>query len=484
MKRNESIARDALPLESAADLDPLLDRIGDARYVLIGEASHGTSEYYRWRAELTKRLLAEKDFSFVGVEGDWPDCYAVNCSVTRASDAPEDPADALADFDRWPTWMWANDDVVGFTRWLRDFNADRSHPVGFYGLDVYSLWDSLRETLDYLRQHRPDQMDAAMEAFRCFEPFGEDPQRYARATQLVPTDCQAEVVDLLTDLLSNNGHPTGGSDRDARFNAEQNALVAAGAEAYYRAMVSGGAESWNVRDQHMFDTLDRLMDHYGSGAKAVVWEHNTHIGDARYTSMADAGMFNIGQLVRQEHHDDGVVLVGFGSYRGSVTAAGYWGGATTKMNLPEASKDSTEAAIHEALPDRDSALFVFDRNEGDGTTGHDRPDDSARQDRTDDSARRGRDYGEPGKSRAGKPPNRDHWWSRTADGHAWARREQGHRAVGVVYSPEFEKRGNYVPTILDGRYDAFMWFDETTALNPLPGRHSGEGEMEAWPEGL
>ncbi|HET7415471.1 MAG TPA: erythromycin esterase family protein [Arthrobacter sp.] len=452
----------------------MLERIGDARYVLIGEASHGTSEYYRWRAELTKRLLTEKDFSFVGVEGDWPDCYAVNCSVTRASDAPRDPAEALADFDRWPTWMWANDDVARFTRWLRDFNAGRSNPVGFYGLDVYSLWDSLRETLDYLRRHRPDQMDAAMEAFRCFEPFAEDPQRYARATQLVPTDCEAEVVDLLTGLLS-NGHPPGCTDRDAHFNAEQNALVTAGAEAYYRAMVSGGAESWNVRDQHMFDTLDRLMDHYGPGAKGIVWEHNTHIGDARYTSMADAGMFNIGQLVRQEHGDDGVVLVGFGGYRGSVTAGDYWGGPTTKMRLPEASKDSTEAAMHEALPDRDAALFVFDPDRGDGPAGLDRSDESAQQDG---------DYGEPGKRGPRKPPNRDHWWSRAADEHSWARREQGHRAVGVVYSPDFEKRGNYVPTILDGRYDAFMWFNETTALNPLPGRHGGEGEMEAWPEGL
>lgn len=440
MKRDESIRRHTHELQSSADLDPLLEQIGQARYVLIGEASHGTSEYYRWRAELTKRLLSEKDFSFVGVEGDWPDCYAVHRSVTRAADAPEDPAEALAGFDRWPTWMWANDDVVRFTRWLRNFNADRGNPVGFYGLDVYSLWDSLRETLDYLRRNRPGQLDTALEAFRCFEPFGEDPQQYARATRLVPTDCETEVVELLAGVLS-SGQPSESTETDDRFNAEQNALVAAGAEAYYRSMVSGGAKAWNVRDQHMFDTLDRLMEHHDPGARGIVWEHNTHIGDARYTPMADAGMFNIGQLVRQEHDNDGVVLVGFGGYAGSVTAAGHWGGPTTTMRLPEASKDSIEADMHHALPDQDAALFVFNGSQ------------------------------------------REHWWNRATGESDWSRREQGHRAVGVVYSSDAEKQRNYVPTILNGRYDAFIWFNDTTALNPIPERHGGDGEMEAWPEG-
>ncbi|HET8794961.1 MAG TPA: erythromycin esterase family protein [Arthrobacter sp.] len=437
MNRLSDIAGDALPLETDADLDPLLERIGDSRYVLIGEASHGTHEYYQWRAALTRRLLEEKDFSFVAVEGDWPDCYKVNCSVTCASGAPDDPVEALAGFDRWPTWMWANDDVADFTRWLRNFNANRDdgRQIGFYGLDVYSLWDSLRGTLDYLEEHRPEHVEAAHEAFRCFEPFAEDPQQYARATQLVPTDCQTEVIGLLTSMLSDADHG-GGTDREARFSAEQNALVATGAEAYYRAMVTGGAASWNVRDQHMFDTLGRLMGHYGTGSKAIVWEHNTHIGDARYTDMANAGMFNIGQLVRQEHGDDGVVLVGFGGYRGSVTAAGHWGGQTRKMNLPEAVRGSTEATLHEALPDQDAALFVFDNGNRQNTGNHE-----------------------------------------------WARGDQGHRAVGVVYRPQYDKHGNYVPTTLDGRYDAFLWFRDTSALQPLAAAESDAGEMETWPEG-
>jgi erythromycin esterase len=424
-------AADALPLRDEADLDPLLERVGDARYLLIGEASHGTHEYYAWRAVLTRRLLQEKDFSFVAVEGDWPDCHAVSCSVTLAAGVPEDPEHVLRDFDRWPTWMWANTDVAGFARWLRGFNSSRpvDTRVGFYGLDVYSLWDSLRATLDYLREHQPEHVDAAMDAFRCFEPYAEDPQSYALATRLVPSGCESEVVDLLKELRA--GVSTdGGPPRDARFNAEQNALSAAGAEAYYRAMVRGGPESWNVRDRHMVATLDRLVDHHGDGAKAVVWEHNTHVGDARWTDMADAGMVNVGQLVREAHAQEGVVLVGFGSHRGTVVASDHWGGSTQRMTLPPAREGTTEALLHDELGDGSAALFVF---------GDDPPD--------------------------------------------WAADSRGHRAVGVVYNPRAERWGNYVPTVLGRRYDAFCWFDQTSGLTPLAGVSAEGGEMEAWPSG-
>lgn len=209
-------------------------------------------------------------------------------------------------------------------------------------------------------------------------------------------------------------------------------------------MVSGGAASWNVRDQHMFDTLGRLMGHYGSDSKAIVWEHNTHIGDARYTDMADVGMFNIGQLVRQEHGDDGVVLVGLGGYQGSVTAADLWDGDVKEMTLPEAAKGSTEAMLHKALPEQDAALFVFGSD--------------------------------------GSEPSGDYGRTRSGN-HGWARADQGHRAVGVVYRPEYDKRGNYVPTTLDGRYDAFLWFRNTSAPQPLEQAKSDGGELETWPEG-
>ena len=424
----------ALPLEDDADLDPLLDRIGEARFVLIGEASHGTHEFYDWRARITRRLIEERGFDFVAVEGDWPDCYAVSCCVTGAPPAPEDPREVLESFDRWPTWMWANQEVLGFTRWLREHNLARpeNERVGFYGLDVYSLWESLRAVLDYLRENHPDQVETALKAWRCFEPYAENPQAYARATRLVPTDCELEVVTMLSDILQREpAQPEGG--RDARFAAEQNARAAVGAEAYYRAMVRGGPESWNVRDTHMADTLDRLVRHHEQAsegpAKAVVWEHNTHIGDARFTDMGDAGMVNVGQLVRERRGEEDTVLVGFASHHGSVIAADEWGRPTRRMKVPSARPGTTEAMLHSELS-RDTALFVF-------------PDEQA----------------------------------------GWLAKEKGHRAIGVVYRPQAERWGNYVPTTIGRRYDALLWFDESTALDPLHGVHPRGEEMETWPYG-
>jgi erythromycin esterase-like protein len=237
------------------------------------------------------------------------------------------------------------------------------------------------------------------------------------------------VVQVLRDLRV--GEPDGqDGSRLARFNAEQNALALAGAEAYYRAVVRGGPSSWNVRDRHMAQTLDRLMAHYGDGAKAVVWEHNTHVGDARWTDMAQAGMVNVGQLVREAHVEDGVVIVGFGCHRGEVVASDRWGGATRTFGVPPARAGSTEDLLHHELGDRAAALFVFD---------DDLPD--------------------------------------------WAGRARHHRAVGVVYDPERERWGNYVPTVLGRRYDAFLWFDETTGVSPLHGEPVLAREPETWPTG-
>ena len=427
----------ALPLEHAGDLGPLLERIGDARFVLLGEASHGTQEFYAWRAALTRRLVAEHGFSFVAVEGDWPDCWDVHRSVTLAPDAPTDPGTVLAGFDRWPAWMWANTEVVRFTRWLRRHNAGLApeRRVGFYGLDVYSLWESLRSVLDYLREHEPDHVDAAVAAFRCFEPYAEDPQAYALATHLVPTSCEDPVLVMLRGLRRIREERADGPP-DERFDAEQNALVAAGAEAYYRAMIRGGPASWNVRDRHMAETLDRLVEHHRSRAgaddppvRAVVWEHNTHIGDARYTDMARAGMVNVGQLARERYGEDDVVLVGFGTQQGTVVAADAWGDPAQVMDVPPARPGSVEDLIGSGL-DRDAALFVV-------------------------------------------PP----------DPPAWLTERRDHRAIGVVYDPAAERWGNYVPTVLGRRYDAFCWFRDTRALAPLTAGGEPTGELQTWPEG-
>ncbi|MFP4514131.1 MAG: erythromycin esterase family protein, partial [Acidimicrobiales bacterium] len=273
----------ATRLDSTDDLAPLLHQISDARHVLIGEASHGTSEYYRWRAALTRRLITDHGFSFVAVEGDWPDCYAVNQWVKGRADRQRSAREVLGDYQRWPTWMWANEEVAEFVDWLRSHNERTGSNVGFYGLDVYSLWDSLRVTLGYLEKYRPDDLEAARRASACFEPHGGDPQSYAAFTRVVPEGCEDEVVELLEEVR--RSAPTFDGDPEAQLDAVQNAEVLRGAERYYRTMVRGGPDSWNVRDHHMVDTLERLIDHHGPDCRTVVWEHNTHVGDARATDM-------------------------------------------------------------------------------------------------------------------------------------------------------------------------------------------------------
>src|SRR5665213_2694244 len=289
----------AKPLRTPRDLDPLLDRIGEARFVLLGEATHGTSEFYRWRTAITRRLVEERGFSFVAVEGDWPDCYRVNRHVKHLREPAESGEQVLHAFARWPTWMWANREVVELVEFLRAHNSRHSweRQVGFYGLDVYSLWESMSAVIEYLDRVDPAAALEARRAYGCFDRFHGDAQDYARSTALTPTSCEPDVVQMLTKLRAHAPEYLA-DGRDAYFAAEQNALVAIDAERYYRAMIRGGPSSWNVRDHHMMDTLDRLMTFHGPTAKAIVWEHNTHVGDARFTDMARDGMVNVGQLAR------------------------------------------------------------------------------------------------------------------------------------------------------------------------------------------
>src|SRR5579871_3448297 len=410
----DQIRRLAQPLERADDLDPLIERVGDARIVLLGEASHGTSDFYTWRATLSQRLIEEKGFSFIAVEGDWPDCYRVNAYARRFPSASPDARTVLHAFERWPTWMWANEETIRLAEWLRVHNAGlaEARRVGFYGLDVYSLWDSLYQVMGYLQKHDGAALEAARQAYRCFEPFGEDEHAYARSTRWVPDSCEREVVGLLTDLLR-QAPKLAKDSPEAYFEAEQNALTVKNAEAYYRAMVRGDSESWNVRDRHMAETLDRLLTHHGSRSKAIVWEHNTHVGDARYTDMADDGMVNVGQLARERYAGEGVVIIGFGTHRGTVIAGDAWDAPMEVMPVPPGREGSWEDVLHDALGGA-NGLMIF-------------PDD------------------------AGEAMN------------AW----RGHRAIGVVYHPDYERFGNYVPTVLPKRYDAFLFIDESQALHPL-----------------
>lgn len=421
----------SLPLNDVSDLEPLISKIGNARFVLLGEASHGTCEYYQWRTRISKRLIREKGFSFIAVEGDWPDCYHVDRYIKGFLSSGNSARGALSSFVRWPTWMWANEEIVELVEWLKHHNAAISskRKIGFFGLDVYSLWESLYSVLDYLRKQDPSLMPAARQAFRCFEPFGEDPQHYARFAAMVPISCENEVINLLNQLYHSKPCQQI-KEREEYFTAEQNALVVKNAEAYYRAMVRGGAASWNIRDRHMTETLERLIQHHGNDARAIVWEHNTHIGDARATDMSEEGMINVGQLVREKHGNDGVFVVGFGSHHGSVIAGKDWEAPMVKMEVPSARHNSWEDILHRS--NGTDKLLFFDNVQNNETF--------------------------------------------------FAKR--GHRAIGVVYHPEYEHLGNYVPTVLPKRYDAFCYFDETEALHPLHSRPVLEKVPETYPWGV
>jgi erythromycin esterase len=419
----------ARPLQRVADLDGLVDTVGDDRFVCLGEASHGTHEFYRWRAALSRRLISERGFTWIGVEGDWPDCWRINRWVRGHEHQDRSAAELLAGFERWPTWMWANQEVAEFLAWLREWNfrrPDRDR-VGFYGLDVYSLWDSLRIAISWVEANAPAALPSAMRAWQCFLPYGEDPHRYGWSTRLVPRSCEGDVVALLVQVRRRTHDQA--PDDEAAFDAAQNAEVAAGAEHYYRVMVRGDRASWNIRDHHMADTIDRIAERAGPRSKGLVWEHNTHVGDARATDMAAAGLVTVGQLARERHAGEGVTLVGFGAHRGTVVAAEGWGQPEHVFEVPEARSGSHEDLLHTALG-RPSVLTFGDDRSG-----------------------------------------------------PWLAARRGHRAIGVVYDPRHES-GNYVPSVMGGRYDALFWFEDATALRPL--RHERpprEPEFETEPTG-
>ncbi|AHM58899.1 hypothetical protein D770_03160 [Flammeovirgaceae bacterium 311] len=381
---------------------------------MLGEASHGTHEYYSWRMQLSRRLIEEKGFSFIAVEGDWPDCYRINRYVKNYPDSGKTAEEVIRKFDRWPTWMWANWEVVAFTEWLRRHNqhTEQKSRVGFYGLDVYSLWESLDAIMDYLKKEDPKAAEYAQRTINCLEPYRDEEGgiSYARAQRWMPSSCEKEVVELLRAVRSRSNQYD--MDPEGAFNAEQNARTAVNAEKYYRMMVDPGPHSWNLRDEHMMNTLNKLLEFHGENSKAIVWEHNTHIGDARYTDMAAAGMFNIGQLAREQWGEEQVRLIGFGSYKGTVTAGRFWGAPTENMELPPARENSWEYKLQQI---GDNFILL----------------------------------------------------SEDLKNIPELQQNVMHRAVGVVYNPERERYSNYVPTRIAKRYDAFVFLKESRGLHPL-----------------
>ncbi|MDD2675737.1 MAG: erythromycin esterase family protein [Flavobacterium sp.] len=426
------LKRTSLPLENPTDLDPLMNYIGDAKYVLLGEASHGTHEYYTWRAKISQRLIQEKGFCFIAVEGDWPDCYRLNRFAKGYLDSGKDILNVLTEFKRWPTWMWANWEIAAFIDWLKIYNE--SFPVderiGFYGLDVYSFKESMNSIIQYLEKNDPKALAITKTAMKCFEPYGKDEgQSYARASSFIPELCEKEIIHMLTEILRNV--PNYNHDLENVLSIEQNAFVTRNAEKYYRAMIRRGSTSWNIRDQHMVSTIDRLMKFHGKDAKIIIWEHNTHIGDARATEMISEGMVNVGQLLREQYATDDVVAVGFGSYKGSVIAGREWGDSMRKIKVPEAVDGSWEHAFHLASKGQNRLLLM----------------NKVKDEKCLSSL-------------------------------------IGHRAIGVVYNPEHERFGNYVPTILPKRYDAFIFIDETNALHPINIEVNGNQIPETYPFGM
>lgn len=410
----QSIKKYAIPFETQDDFTPIIEAIGEAKIVLLGEASHGTSEFYSIRAELSKRLIEEKGFTLIAVEGDWPSSQQVNRYIKGYLEEKEDVKDVLKAFNRWPTWMWANEEIADFITWLKEHNTKSGggQNVGFYGIDVYSLWESLDEVITYLSKTDPESEDLelARKAFACFEPFNRHPETYAMSSVNISEACMDEVTKLLKSIRV---HEDNYKDvQEADLNLKINAMVAQNAEEYYRAMVRSDDISWNVRDEHMVEVINEVMDYHGNNAKIIIWEHNTHIGDASATNMEAAGMVNVGQILRLQNRKENVFAVGFGTYKGTVIAADQWANPYEMMVVPPAMKKSWEYAMHAA--GEFNKLLIFD----------------------DD--------------------NRhlfDEWI--------------GHRAIGVVYNPEFEAYGNYVPSKMGSRYDAFIYLDETKALTPI-----------------
>jgi erythromycin esterase-like protein len=435
----------ALPLEGRdGDWDALLELVGDARFVLLGEATHGTHEFYRARAGITRRLVEEKGFSALAVEADWPDALRVDHWV-RGEGSDATAAEALGGFARFPQWMWRNNDVVELAEWLREHNAalpSGAPRVGFYGIDLYSMFASIEAVIRYLDGVDPEAAERARSRYGCFDRAGRDPQAYGHGAELgITAACREEAVRQLRELRTRIAADDGGTPPgDGLFHAEQNARLVKNAEEYYRSMFSPGVSSWNLRDCHMADTLDALAAHLegkGAAGKLVVWAHNSHLGDSRATEMGERGEWNVGQLMR-ERHGEAARLVGFTTHDGSVTAATDWDAPAERKRVRPALPESYEALFHAAGL---RAFYLPLR-------------------------------GGPAAAALSEP--------------------RLERAIGVIYRPETERWSHYFHASLPEQFDAVVHYDRTRALHPLertPGWVAGErGQAleppETYPSGL
>ena len=403
----------AVPFSDISDFGKIIDKAQNAKYVLLGESSHGTKEYYSLRAEISKELIRQKGFKFIAVEGNWVQLYEANKYVKGLPEAKGDAHQALSAYKTWPEWMWANKEFADFIQWLAEYNSalPQKERVGVYGMDLQGMRDSLDKTIELLQKTDPKLYALALENYSCFDSFGEDPSEYMKYT-IQGENCINQVDDVVR-LIKETFEEEMLTKDAALFKLKQNALAVKYGELYYRTHAQSGTSSWNERVRYMKQTLERLSDFYGDGSKGIVWAHNTHVGDARATEMAEKGLVNIGQLLRQDFGHDEIFILGFSTYRGSVIAGRQWGQERQIMDVPNAISGSADELLSKAGIERFYVLF----NEN------------------------------------GIP---DAFYQ-----------SLGHRAKGVVYNPEREHLGNYVPTVLPQRYNALVFIRETSALTPL-----------------
>jgi erythromycin esterase-like protein len=442
MSAIDLIRSKAVELSGASDInDEILALVGDARFVLIGEASHGTHEFYQCRASITKRLIAEKGFSAVAVEADFPDAYRINRFV-RGIGSDKNADEALKDFGRFPLWMWRNTEVLDFVEWLKEFNADKplNNQAGFYGIDLYSLHASMEAVLKYLEKVDPEAARRARSRYSCFDHHGEDAQSYGYAASFdLSQSCEDEAINQLVEVqrrAAEYANRDGFVARDEYFFAEQNARLVKNAEEYYRQMFHGRVSSWNLRDSHMAETVVALANHLenqGQSAKIVVWAHNSHLGDARATDMSRGrGEWNVGQLVREQYGVSDVRLIGFTTFEGTVTAATDWDEPAQLKRVRQGLNNSYERLLHQVdIPN----FFLNLRDEETAET---------------------------------------------------LRRPMLQRAIGVIYRPETERVSHYFEASLSEQFDGVIHFDRTRALEPLDRVPSWQHDdaPETFPEGL
>lgn len=410
MSNEQLIQAHAIPYESHNDLNKLIDDIGDARIVLLGEASHGTEEFYKVRAQITKQLIAEKSFSVIAVEADWPECQQVNDHIKNFDS--NKGIDLKNTFKSWPTWMWANEEVVALVDWLKLYNKEIAQtPIGFYGIDLYSLPESLEILLEELPLLNLSSalMKELEEVRNCFQSYNSNADLYAHTIRDSSLNCKEQVAKFVQKIKMNYEHLP--HIKEQNLTILMNAVILQNAEAYYRASTERSSLSWNIRDTHMVETIQSLLDYHGKGSKIIVWAHNTHIGDASATTMKSDGSINLGQLLREQNDGKDVYAIGFGTHSGTVIAADDWADPFEVMTVPPAKKKSWEDLLHKSgafnkyllFNDKNRSLF-------------------------------------------------NHWID--------------HRAIGVTYDSNYEQY-NYVPSKISERYDAYIHLDQTTALKPL-----------------